>query len=140
MFVRFTRRHRLSRKADFDAALRRPAVRRRAQGCRLYARPNAVQVPRLGFIVAKRHVKHAVRRNRVKRIIRESFRTAPALPAFDIVIQVTAEPAAEELRAILSHFWDVLRAETLRQGETSPADPTTQDARSDPQGTHQRRT
>jgi ribonuclease P protein component len=44
---------------------------------------------RLGLIVAKRHVPRAHARNRIKRVLRESFRLRrPELPAFDIVIQV----------------------------------------------------
>lgn len=34
----------------------------------------SVQAPRLGIVVAKKNVKSAVQRNRLKRIIRESFR------------------------------------------------------------------
>ena len=42
---------------------------------------------RLGIIVAKKHVKLAVQRNRVKRILRDSFRCEKAsLPAIDIVV------------------------------------------------------
>jgi len=49
--------------------------------------------PRLGLIVGKRFLPRAVDRNRAKRVIRESFRQAPNLPAMDIVVRV-AEPGA----------------------------------------------
>ena len=44
----------------------------------ILSRENAIGQPRLGIVVAKRHVKRAVDRNTIKRIIRESFRLAKA--------------------------------------------------------------
>jgi len=42
---------------------------------------------RLGLIIAKKHVKLAVQRNRLKRLSRESFRTNNAtFPNFDLVL------------------------------------------------------
>lgn len=42
---------------------------------------------RLGIIIAKRHVKHATKRNRLKRVIRESFRYRQAhLPDIDVIV------------------------------------------------------
>tara|TARA_R110000772_G_scaffold26389_11_gene68090 strand:+ start:7038 stop:7448 length:411 start_codon:yes stop_codon:yes gene_type:complete len=43
--------------------------------------------PRLGIIVAKKHIKTAVQRNRLKRIIRESFRLRQAeFGTIDLVV------------------------------------------------------
>lgn len=48
---------------------------------------NQADFPRLGLVIAKKHIKTAVGRNRVKRLIRESFRTNQHLLAgLDIVI------------------------------------------------------
>lgn len=45
--------------------------------------------PRLGIVVAKKHVKSAVQRNRLKRIIRESFRLRQEdFDTIDLVILV----------------------------------------------------
>jgi ribonuclease P protein component len=41
---------------------------------------------RLGFVLAKRHLKRAVDRNRVRRACREAFRTHPFSRAVDIVV------------------------------------------------------
>ena len=38
------------------------------------ARPNALTTSRLGLVIAKKKIRKAVARNRVKRLIRESFR------------------------------------------------------------------
>lgn len=57
------------------------------------ARPNECGYPRLGMIVAKRLLKRAVDRNRVKRCVRETFRGVRAeLPACDFVIRLIACP------------------------------------------------
>ena len=40
----------------------------------IYAKPNKINYPRLGLIVAKKVARRAVERNRVKRLLREFFR------------------------------------------------------------------
>jgi ribonuclease P protein component len=72
-------------------------------------RPNQLTTARLGMSVAARSVRGAVDRNRVRRVIRESFRTrADALPALDIVVGVrSAAQAASNarLRESLDRLW-----------------------------------
>ena len=52
-------------------------------------RPNELNKPRLGLIVAKKTAKLAVWRNYMKRVLRELFRlNQHQLPALDLVIQV----------------------------------------------------
>ncbi|MFT7300007.1 MAG: ribonuclease P protein component [Porticoccus sp.] len=52
----------------------------------LLARPNQLSHPRLGLVVAKKHIRHAVNRNRVKRFVRETFRLAQQqLDSLDVV-------------------------------------------------------
>lgn len=41
----------------------------------IYAKPNNLNYPRLGLIVAKKMARRAVERNKVKRLLREYFRT-----------------------------------------------------------------
>ena len=72
-------------------------------------RPNELQIPRLGLAIAKKHSRHATARNRLKRIVRESFRQHQALLAgLDIVVM--NRPAAgsaknEQLFASLDRHW-----------------------------------
>ncbi len=40
----------------------------------ILARPNDGSLPRLGLVIAKKNVRLAVQRNRIKRILRETFR------------------------------------------------------------------
>lgn len=51
------------------------------------ATPNGRDYPRLGLAISKRNVKTAVGRNRVKRLVRESFRRhRQQLAGLDIVV------------------------------------------------------
>jgi ribonuclease P protein component len=67
----------------------------------------------LGLIISKRCAKSAVRRNRLKRLIRESFRLdQQALAGLDVVV-IGKSPAVEktnqELSALLSRQWKELQ-------------------------------
>lgn len=51
--------------------------------------PNDIGLARLGLIIPKRTVRHAVRRNRIRRWTREAFRQRQhRLPPLDIVLRV----------------------------------------------------
>lgn len=89
----FRRARRLLRKSQFDEVLRNPSLRTTCGPLRLTARENEVETSRLGLVVGRRMLPRAVDRNRVKRVIRESFRCARDLPTMDIVVRL-AVPAA----------------------------------------------
>ena len=101
-------RLRLRRKSDFDAAYARG--RRLSDGFfTVIATANEIGAPRLGLAVAVRAAGGAVARNRLRRIIRESFRLHQrSLPACDLVVSVRptarAVPAGT-LRASLAALW-----------------------------------
>ena len=86
--ARLRRGQRLRSRRDFDGVFRHPSVRLTRGPLRLVARPNGVGVARIGIVVGKRMIKRAVARNRAKRVIRESFRLNPGLPAMDVVVRV----------------------------------------------------
>jgi len=63
---------------------------------------------RLGLAVGKKRIRRAVARNRIKRLIRESFRHhAHLLPALDVVVlcRCDATPSNESLRRSLQSHW-----------------------------------
>ena len=69
--------------------------------------------PRLGLAISRRSAAHAVDRNRIKRVVRESFRTnASRLGAVDIVVQATAltrTQSNELLSCKLDELWGKLK-------------------------------
>lgn len=70
-------------KTVFDGATRKAS----GPYVLLLARSNDTGHPRLGLVIAKKSVRRAVDRNRVKRIARESFRLNKSeLGALDIVV------------------------------------------------------
>ena len=92
----FGRDLRLLRRSDFDAVFRPPNARLRAPSLMAIARRGTAAKPRLGLVVGKRVLRHAVDRNRAKRLIREAFRVSvTSLPVLDVVVRVVArEPFA----------------------------------------------
>jgi ribonuclease P protein component len=101
-------RLRLRRKSDFDVAY----ARGRRMGDGFFSVTVTLHqsgAPRLGLAVAVKTAGGAVARNRIRRIIRESFRLHQRqLPAVDLV--VSARPTAREatgtaLRASLEALW-----------------------------------
>ncbi|HTN34444.1 MAG TPA: ribonuclease P protein component [Marinobacter sp.] len=52
----------------------------------ILAAPNTLGHARVGLIFSKKNLKLAVQRNRIKRLVRETFRHQRNLPALDIVV------------------------------------------------------
>ena len=70
---------------------------------------NEENSPRLGLAVSRRVNKRAVVRNRIKRVVRESFRmNKEALSGLDIVVvarQAASEADKKELREAIDRHW-----------------------------------
>lgn len=95
--MRFTRKQRLGSQAEFRFVFARPKMSR-DRYFRVLARENSREVCRLGMAVSRKTCKRAVQRNRLKRVIRESFRhhceQMAAGGGFDLVVLPTAQAAS----------------------------------------------
>lgn len=68
----------------------------------MLARPNDLNEARLGLIVAKKNVRLAVKRNRIKRVVRESFRlNQQNLETLDIIF--LARRGLDKLEPAVQH-------------------------------------
>ena len=84
---RFTKSLRLLCAADFKPVFDNAPFRASHQYFLILGRLNQQAQPRLGLVMAKKHMKLAVQRNRMKRLIRESFRLQQQdLAGLDIVV------------------------------------------------------
>jgi ribonuclease P protein component len=107
--LRFGAELRLRSKLQFDAIY---ASGRRIDdrffGLRI--KPNGLSHPRLGLAVAVKTAGGGVARNRLRRLVRESFRLVQhELPAVDVVVAAkfpAAEAPAATLRASLATLWN----------------------------------
>jgi len=110
----FPAARRLRRKWEFDQLY--------ASGRRLgnshfgiTVHPNDVGLARLGLAVASKPFGGSVPRNRIRRLIRESFRLRQHdLPDVDLVVSArprAKDASAVELRASLEGLWDKVKVE-----------------------------
>jgi len=85
---------RLTRGVDFQRVFQH-GKRLHANGLNARAAANSVGFPRLGMAIAKKALRRAHERNRIRRLVRESFRQhQTSLPAVDMVIMCRAEVLA----------------------------------------------
>ena len=85
--------------------------------------PNSLEGPRLGLAIAARTVGNSVARNRIRRVVRETFRLRQLqLPAIDLVISARNEArsaGAAELRADLDQLLDRVISRCARSSSRS---------------------
>lgn len=110
----YPRTCRLTHPREFQRVFERGLHRRfSVQGLLARVRENEVAQARLGFALSKRSLKRAVDRNRIKRLVRESFRLhRHSLPAVDIVVLAQADIAQLDNAVILQQLtllWQDLR-------------------------------
>ncbi len=109
---RFSADRRLLTAADFSHVFKKPK-KSADRYFMLLATPGQQQRPRMGLAIAKKRIKRAVDRNRIKRLVRESFRQHQNLPVIDIVVMAnhSAKTASNAvlLQALEKHWHRLAR-------------------------------
>lgn len=111
--ARLNRRARLTRAADFEAVFA-DNIRCSGGGLVVLARPNGLGFSRLGLAISRRAIRRAVDRNRIKRVVRESFRlNRHRLGPIDCI--VLARPGVEKqdnrrIFGTLERHWQEIKA------------------------------
>jgi len=102
---------RLDRAEDYRRVFRR-GKRSKDRFFTILACPNELERARLGMAIARKHAGNAVRRNRLKRLSRESFRYhQQLLSGLDLVVMSRPEAGSAsnaELLASLESHWQRL--------------------------------
>ncbi len=103
---------RLLKPAEYSRVFKKP-IRSSDRLLTLLAAPNEIGYARLGLAISKKNARRAVDRNRIKRLIRESFRLNHAhLPAIDLVVMakpVTRHADNRQITQSLKQHWHRLK-------------------------------
>lgn len=118
-YYAFTKSARLLSSNDFQTVFNDAPFRASHQHFLFLARQNSLNLPRLGLVIAKKHIRLAVERNRVKRLIRETFRIKQQqLPGIDVI--VLARKGMNELtNAVLIEQLDLQWQRLIRRTQKS---------------------
>jgi len=115
----FPRQVRLLSSGDFQKVFKQTGYRSVDQRLTVLARQNELGHARLGLAISKRTIRTAVGRNRVKRLVRESFRRhQKSLTGLDIVVlSRNAAPQASnpELVIALQTHWQRVATQLAKQ-------------------------
>ncbi|WWO98940.1 MAG: ribonuclease P protein component [Candidatus Dasytiphilus stammeri] len=108
-YYNFPRQLRLFKSKDFNWVLQQSIKINRSYIMTLHC-PNSCKHARIGFIISKNQVQHAYQRNRIKRLIRESFRlNQEKLPSMDFILIIKQELSLMKNKIIiekLNKLWD----------------------------------
>lgn len=111
----FPIKHRLTQSSQFEAVFKQADYRIPNGPVLLIARQNQLNYNRLGLIVGKKAISLATQRNKVKRLLRESFRRQYfPIDGYDLIILVRKGLANLDNKAI-GNLAAALWQELLRQ-------------------------
>lgn len=118
----FSKKLRLLGAADYQPVFKNARYKVSCQHILVLAADSNTPFPRLGLVIAKKNIAKAVARNRIKRIIRESFRhNQSLLPALDIVILARSGLGTldnEVVRNKIERHWQDLLQKARRSSAT----------------------
>ena len=105
----FHKSQRLLNASDFKGVFDHTQYRVSHRYFLILAIPASAAAPRLGLVIAKKNIRLAVERNRIKRLIRESFRQQQhQLPAIDAIVLARKgldKLSNHEIETTLKQLW-----------------------------------
>lgn len=116
----FPKALRLLRPGDYAKVFNDVQVRVPDKHFLILATPNTLGHARLGLVFSKRNLKLAVQRNRIKRLVRESFRQRPDLPPMDIIVlgrQGLAVQTNPLINQSLQNIWHRFVRKSAKSGQ-----------------------
>lgn len=115
----FSKKSRLLKATEFKAVFANAQFKVSCRYFLVLAIGNDLLSPRLGLVIAKKHVATAVQRNRIKRQIRDSFRHSSDLAASVDVIVLTRKNADklnnQQLSDKIAILWQDLNSKIKQQ-------------------------
>ena len=109
---------RLSQPGHYRRVFDGPNVKVSSKAFLLLAAENNDGSSRIGIIVAKKNIRLASRRNRIKRIIREQFRLSPLQRSMDLVVLARSPADKLDNRAVwqdIASLWDQINVTADRR-------------------------
>lgn len=114
----FNKGKRLLTQSDYSRVFELAEARASHRHLLLLARGNEGVNHRLGLVIAKKHVRLAVTRNRIKRVAREFFRQLPdSSPKLDVILLARkgiGQLDNAELSSILQQQWQRLLGQACK--------------------------
>lgn len=111
----FPRSNKLVQSLDFQRIFKKADIRSADRYLCLLVSYNQKPYARLGMAIAKKKIRKATARNRIKRLVRESFRThKTSIPGVDIVVLAQPPAAAidnAQLLASLARHWEKISSQ-----------------------------
>ena len=105
----FRKSSRLLNASDYKAVFDDAQLKASNRSVLFLARPNGMSYSRLGLVIAKKNVRLAVQRNRIKRLLRESFRAHNGSQGIDIVVLARRGLDDIENPELLTQFGKLLK-------------------------------
>ncbi|MDF1827894.1 MAG: ribonuclease P protein component [Legionellaceae bacterium] len=106
----FSKSRRLLIREDFDRVFKHANKLTTPEFTVLFC-DNKQQQARLGLVISKKMIHKAHDRNRIKRVLRESFRLNTKIPAVDVVVLARSGVAKADpvrIKANLDKLWNIL--------------------------------
>lgn len=118
----FTKNRRLLKASEYKEVFDRNRLKVAHPNLLLLALPNNSGQSRLGLVVGKKNIPTAVGRNRVKRVVRETFRQFDFPVALDIVFLARKgadQLSSQEMNLLLHQSWCRLQQRCESLGDSN---------------------